>query len=110
MTRYNILNPKHTYACGREHVTFHDYYSCHCNNLARTSTGLYYIGVFFLLTTAGIVTYARFDIKFQVQEAGVIFCVILGVFLVSLAMFEYIFPTGMFLDAATFGALYKHKF
>eukprot|EP00808_Paulinella_micropora_P005120 g39359.t1 len=94
MSRYNMLNPKFQYTCGKEHSTFHEYFQCHCNALARTSTTLYYAGVVAVLLCAGIVTYSRFAIKFLVREAGIIFCAILGVFFFSLIIFEFLFPTG----------------
>jgi len=94
MGRYNILNPDHLYPCKEKHVTFHSYFRCHCEALARRAVELFYGGVLTLFISGSILLYLRFLHKHHVPEAGVIFIVISLILLLVVACLERMIPVG----------------
>lgn len=94
MNRYNILNPKHPYPCGKQHGSFHSFYMCHCHAMSKVAVGCYYAGVVAIILTAALLFYSRFMLRFRVPEAAVIFAAVCIMFLLLLVVMEYQFPTG----------------
>lgn len=94
ISRYNIMNPSHSYSCGKMHPTFHSFFNCHCDVLHRAAVFTYYAGVVFVILTGSMLFFARFMVQSHVPEAAWLFGVVLALFLVALIGFEYAFPSG----------------
>jgi hypothetical protein len=54
MARYDMHHPKQRYSCGRTHIHFNDFYSCHCRALQSASFGTFVAGTACTLTAGGI--------------------------------------------------------